>query len=94
MSFKCKKCLRVKPVICFTIATAKDNICDFCRSGIDEEAVKREEEMERCIDCENRTPILTGYAETKPAKETQKVRNDISDIVEARRLAKELKNYE
>lgn len=94
MPFKCKKCLRIKPAKFFTITIGKEKICDVCCSGIEAQRVEREAEIKRDFDCENKTPILTGYAETKSAKATQKTRNDIADIVEARRLAKELDDYE
>lgn len=94
MSFKCKKCLRVKPVKFFTITTTSEKVCDHCQALIDEQEVKRSEEMKRFINCENNDQILTGYAETKSARKTQRIRSRISDIAEDLRLKKELSEYE
>lgn len=94
MSIKCSKCLRVKPERFFTESPSEDDICDFCQNGIDEQANKRSEEIRRSVDCENRFPIMTGYAETDTARSKQQVRNDTFDILEARRIKKELENYE
>ena len=90
MSFKCIKCLRVKPTEVFTLTFCDEKICDFCRNGIEENAVKRKEEIKRCIDCENKTPVLKRYGETPEAKKAVKTRRSIEAIIESRKLEKEI----
>ena len=94
MSFKCIKCLRVKPTEVFTLTFSDEKICDFCRNAIEESEIKRKAEINRAFDYENKDPVFFGHGQTKNAKEVQAVRNKTFDILENIRLKKEFDSYE
>lgn len=52
------------------------------------------EDIRRFVNCESKTPVLKKYGETPEAKKAVKTRRSIEATLEARKLAKEMKDYE
>lgn len=94
MLIKCSKCLGIKPTEFFNKNLNGDDVCDFCYEKIENQRIQRNKELKRPVNCENKTPILTGYGDTKTAKEKQRIRSGISSILDDIKLKQELLDYE